>query len=170
MLQMTGQLKAKLKALKHGVHSKGLAPWEDINEFEANRKKWFDSLRPFDPLLKEAAEQIAMMDWLRQRNRNSFVLYALCEPFGQMVAQQPGETWTDSASKLLQKRDEDFSTIVDAHKRLKEWVKRTDDPKLEKQILDELASIGDDLRRIAKDSQASLEFFLGIGKPSARSN
>jgi hypothetical protein len=168
MLQMTAKLTAKLLALKHSVFSKGKAPWEDANEFEANRTKWREHFKPFDPLLEGAAEEVAMMDWLRRRNRNSLVLYALCEPFGQLVAQHQGQEWTDAASKLLKKRDEDFSSIIDAHKCLTEWAKASNDPKLEKRILKELASIKEELRRIANVSQLSLEFFMGIGEENAK--
>ena len=169
MLQMTGQLRAKLMALKHGVHSKGKAPWEDTDEFEANRRKWLDYLGPSDPLLKEAAEEIAMLDWQRQRNRNALLLYALCDPFGQIVAQHTGQEWSDAANKLLKKRDEDFSSIVAAHKQLQEWVaKGNSDAKLAKQILKELARIEEQLRRIANLSQNSLEFFMGLGEENAK--
>jgi hypothetical protein len=168
MLQMTAKLKAKLSALTHSVYSKGKAPWEDPNEFEAHRRKWRDCLAPSDPLLEAAAEEVAMFDWLRRRNRNSGLLYALCEPFGQIVAQYPEQEWSDVANKLLRKRDEDFTTIVDTHKRLQEWAKGSNDPKFEEQLLKALAKLQHELRRIANQGEVALEFFMGIGEENAK--
>jgi hypothetical protein len=168
MLLMTAKLKAKLAALKHSVNSKGKAPWEDANEFDGNRRKWHEYLRPSDPLLEEAAEEIAMVDWQRRRNRNSLLLYALCAPFGQMVAYHSDQEWTDVASKLLEKRDEDFTKIVAAHRHLEELTKRSVDPKTEKRIKKALANIQSDLRRIANQGDATLEFFMGIGEENAK--
>jgi hypothetical protein len=168
MLQMTAKLKAKLTALKHSVHSKGRAPWEDADAFEANRRKWREYLRPFDPLLEEACEELAMLDWQRRRNRKSLLLYALCEPFGQIIAQHPDQEWTDVATNLLKKRDEDFSRIIDALKHLQEWAKQINDPKLEKRILNQLADIQSVLRRIASLQEITLEYFMGLGEENRK--
>ncbi len=168
MLRMTAKLKAKLTALKHSVHSKGKAPWEDTDAFEANRRKWREYLHPSDPLLEEACEELAMLDWQRRRNRTSLLLFALCEPFGQIIAQHPEQEWTDVATNLLKKRDEDFSKIVDSHKELHEWAKRINDPKLEKRIVNELVEIQSVLRRIAGQQEVVLEYFMSLGEENRK--
>lgn len=168
MLQVTKRLKHKLNALKHGVFAKGIAPWEDSKKFEALRQKWRNYFDPSDPLLEAALEEIVMVDWQRERNRNSMVLYALCEPFGQVVAQYRGQMWTDVANKLLSERDQELSRLINAIEHLANSCDQIADPKYSKRLVKATDTMRRDFRRLVNQHQISREFFMGIGAENAK--